>query len=81
MRVLEHTLTAEFGGALSEVSAVLKRGRRAHPDHWLEHPASFHLEHARRHLELLDQGDSSEPHLQHATTRLLMALEAAQRAR
>ena len=79
MRVLEHKLAAElslFRGVLTEVAAVLERGRRTHSIHWLGHPASFHVEHARRHLELLAQGDTNEPHLQHAATRLLMALAA-----
>src|SRR5690349_12670384 len=65
--------------ALAVVASVLERGRVTHVGDWRELPASFHIDRARRHLDLLAQGDTSEPHLAHAATRLLMALEISQR--
>ncbi len=52
------------------------RGAASHPgDDWRAYPPAFHIAKAERHLRLHREGDKSEPHLQHAATRLLMALE------
>jgi hypothetical protein len=42
---------------------------------WRGVPIAAHTAHARAHLKLLSAGDTSEPHLKNATTRMLMALE------
>lgn len=56
--------------------AGLTTARGPHPcDDWRERPASFHIDRARRHLELLAAGDACEPRLAHAAAPLLMALE------
>jgi|SRR6516162_3658282 hypothetical protein len=63
--------------ALVAVAATLAAGRDTHPDDaGFRLSPEFHVERARRHLELLAAGDSSEPHLAHAATRLLMAIAA-----
>ena len=43
-------------------------------------PRQKHLQHARKHLDLLAIGSESEDHLAHAACRLLMALELRERA-
>jgi hypothetical protein len=53
----------------------MQRGAGTHADDWRALPAGFHLDRARRHLDLLAAGDVREPHLAHATCRLLMELE------
>jgi hypothetical protein len=42
-------------------------------------PAQKHLQHARKHLDLLARGSGGEDHLAHAACRLLMALELRER--
>jgi hypothetical protein len=69
----------DFPFALRVIADVMERGRATHVGDWHDLPATFHLDRARRHLDLLSQGDMSEPHLAHATTRLLMALEISER--
>ncbi len=63
--------------ALAAIADVLACGREKHPDDdGFQQPASYHVDRARKHLEALERGDRSEPHLEHAAARLLMALEA-----
>lgn len=65
-----------FSRALRIIGRVMARGRATHRGRdWRDSPAAFHLDRARRHLDLLARGDTSEPHLAHATCRLLIALE------
>ena len=72
-------MLADFPHALRVIAEVMQRGRATHTGQdWRNLPASFHLERARRHLDLLSQGDTTEPHLAHAATRLLMSLELLQ---
>jgi hypothetical protein len=60
------------------VEATMERGTRTHAvDDWGVLSAGFHLDRARRHLDLLAAGNANEPHLAHAACRLLMALELA----
>ena len=62
--------------ALAVVATTLEGGWRKHPDgDGFRQTSEFHLERARRHLELIATGDNGEPHLAHAATRLLLALE------
>jgi ERCC4-type nuclease len=79
VNMLERSLMRELRPlrvALCDVADVLTSGREKHPnDDGLTQPPAYHLERARAHLELLAAGDCSEPHLEHATSRLLMALE------
>jgi hypothetical protein len=66
----------DFLHALPVIAAVMERGARTHQgEDWRASPAGFHLARARRHLDLLVDGDVSEPHLAHAACRLLMELE------
>jgi Domain of unknown function (DUF5664) len=66
-----------FATALKRVAAVMREGRAKHPnDDWRVYPAEYHLGRARRHLYLLNRGDTTELHLEHAVTRLLMALQS-----
>jgi hypothetical protein len=68
-----------FALALAAVEAVIDRalasGKYPPGDTWRERPVTEHLRHAVAHLRKLRCGDSSEPHLEHAATRILMALE------
>jgi hypothetical protein len=68
-----------FPLALAAINAVIDRavasGRHPPGDTWREHPVVEHLRHAAVHLRKLERGDTSEPHLEHAATRVLMALE------
>jgi hypothetical protein len=68
-----------FSLALATINAVIDRavasGRHPPGDTWREHPVVEHLRHAAAHLRKLERGDTSEPHLKHAATRVLMALE------
>jgi hypothetical protein len=63
--------------ALCALVTVLDHGRRKHPDNdGFRAPAAFHIERARKHLQAIADGDRSEQHLEHAATRLLMAIAA-----
>jgi hypothetical protein len=59
----------------AHICKKLKTIGRTHLFHRLDHPMSFYLEHARQYLELLKNRAGSEPHFQHAATRVLMTLE------
>lgn len=66
--------------ALISVADVLACGREKHPDDdGFRQPPQYHIDRARQHLEAMERGDTSEPHLEHAATRLLMAIEARSR--
>ena len=68
-----------FALALAAVEGVIERAvaSRKYPpgDTWRECLVVEHLRHAAVHLRKLERGDTSEPHLEHAATRVLMALE------
>lgn len=66
--------------ALCRVVATLDHGRRKHPaDDGFDQTAAFHVERAVNHLAALKAGDRMEAHLEHAATRLLLAIEASRR--
>ena len=65
---------AEILGAMLQIANVL-RTHRGMGSRWRTHTIEHHLEHAATHIELYRKGDDSEPHLSHAATRLLFALE------
>jgi len=72
------TLTAtNLRLALREIASVLKAGCRKRED-WRSHDAAWHADRAIKHIERWESGDDSEPHLSHAATRLLMALQLDQ---
>ena len=50
------------------------------PGLWPQKPIQKHLQHARKHLDLLASRSAGEDHLAHADCRLLMALELRERA-
>ena len=59
---------------------TLAAGRRTHrAGAWRLIPVQKHLQHARKHLDLLASGSAGEDHLAHAACRLLMALELRER--
>lgn len=68
-----------FALALAAIETVIDRaiasGKYPPGDTWRERLVTEHLRHAVAHLRKLRCGDSSEPHLEHAATRILMALE------
>jgi hypothetical protein len=61
--------------ALRRIARVLNDGERKHGDEWKERVPEFHVARAQEHLKLHRQGDIREPHLAHAASRLLFALE------
>ena len=62
--------------AIATIGRVMELGTTTHPDDdWRDYRVRFHVARAERHLRLLRKGDASEPHLEHAACRLLMALE------
>jgi hypothetical protein len=66
--------------ALLAIGQVMHDGARTHPfDDWNDRPVDYHIGRAVRHIRLYNEGDESEPHLRHAATRLLMAIELAER--
>lgn len=73
----DSTTSVDLRLALREVANTLKEGCRTR-DSWRDHDAAFHADRAIAHLEKWESGDDSEPHLSHAATRLLMALQLNQ---
>ncbi len=62
--------------ALWVLARTLAAGRSTHrAGAWRLKPIQKHLQHARKHLDLLASGSAGEDHLAHAACRLLMALE------
>jgi hypothetical protein len=63
--------------AILAVSRVLKHGADTYPDpdNWRRIPRVDHVNHALAHLFAHGAGDDSGDHLEHATCRLLFALE------
>jgi hypothetical protein len=77
---LELELDVNLDQALSTLARTLGAGRRTHrAGAWRSKPVQKHVQHARKHLELLASGAGAEDHLAHATARLLMALELRER--
>jgi hypothetical protein len=63
------------------LARTLAAGRGTHrAGAWRSKPVQKHLQHARKHLDLLAGGSESEHHLGHAACRLLMALELRERS-
>ena len=66
--------------ALCTLARTLAAGRRTHRAFaWRSKPIQRHLQHARKHLDLLASGSLGEDLLAHAACRLLMALELRER--
>jgi|SRR5580704_15559918 hypothetical protein len=81
----------DLRAALREIASVLKAGYRKReewrtqfayaialgltPEEWRTHDSAYHVGRALKHLTAWEDGDDSEPHLSHAATRLLMALQ------
>ena len=66
--------------ALCVLARTLAAGWRTHrAGAWRSKPLQEHLQHARKHLNLLARGSEGEDHLAHAACRLLMALELRER--
>jgi hypothetical protein len=60
--------------AQATILSVMKEGEQTHGESWQTRDDHTDLEHAKRHLNLLEAGDTSEPHLAHALTRLALIL-------
>jgi hypothetical protein len=65
---------ADLGSAVSEVVKVL-RGHRNLGSRWRRLSVASHLRHAVIHIAMHLLGNRREPHLAHAATRALMALQ------
>ena len=77
---LELVSDVNLDQALCILARTLAAGRRTHrAGAWRSKPVQKHLQHARKHLELLASGSEGEDHLGHAACRLLMALEIRER--
>ncbi len=53
------------------------RKHAAHGAAWKKRTVEHHLKHARDHIDKFLGHDETEPHLDHAATRLAMALSVA----
>lgn len=61
--------------AVIVICQVLEANAHKHaPGSWRQEPASEHLVHVVEHLKHFFNGDTSEPHLSHALTRLAMTI-------
>jgi hypothetical protein len=77
---LELVSDVNLDQALGVLARTLAAGRRTHRARaWRAKPVQRHLQHARKHLDLLASGAEGEDHLAHAACRLLMALELRER--
>ena len=64
-----------FSEALEIIAEVMKHGAASHPDNdWVRRTPEYHIQRAREHLSLWQEGDQLQNHIAHAATRLLMAL-------
>ena len=70
-------IAVDLRAALREIAKTLRGGCRTR-DSWRDHDAAYHADRALKHIEQWEAGDDSEPHLSHAATRLLMALQLDQ---
>lgn len=65
-----------FPHALERIANVILANGGPTRGDWQDCPSAEHIDaHVLPHLENHAAGDDSEPHLDHAATRLLMALE------
>jgi hypothetical protein len=66
--------------ALYTIARTLSAGRHTHrAGSWRLKSVQKHVQHARKHLDLLATRTEGEDHLAHAACRLLMALELRER--
>lgn len=72
--MMRRTMVADLVEALARVDRVLAKGEPIHHGAWRTQPVEVHVKHAVDHLRAWEAGDRGEPHLDHATTRCLMAL-------
>ena len=77
---LELVSDVNLDQALGVLARTLAAGRRTHrAGAWRLKAVQKHLQHARKHLDLLASVSAGEDHLAHAACRLLMALELRER--
>lgn len=60
--------------AARTVIDVMAANERRHGERWRDQDVTEHVMHAQRHLDAFMLEDTSEPHLEHALTRIAMAL-------
>jgi len=77
---LELVSDVNLNQAFRILARTLAAGRSTHrAGAWRSKPVQKHLQHSRKHLDLLAAGSGGEDHLAHAACRLLMALELRER--
>lgn len=75
----QYSINVECPRACLAFSATMARGQETHEeDAWRDKSVKELLVHVERHIALYLIGDTSEEHLKHATTRLVMALDTAE---
>jgi hypothetical protein len=77
MRIFDevfHDSEANLWRAIDEVAIVLRDHRNLH-SRWRTLSVAAHLRHAVKHCAMHLIGNRREPHLAHAATRVLMALQ------
>ena len=70
-------ILTDFRAALEAVERVLAENEPIHRSRWRTQTIAEHVRHAVVHLASWQAGDVTEPHLGHAATRLLFALQLA----
>jgi hypothetical protein len=64
-----------LGNAQARVHQVLEDHAAAKAEIWRTKNAAHHILHALKHCDAYFEGLTEEPHLAHAATRILMALQ------
>jgi len=74
----QYSLSVECPHAALAFAATMQEGAETHEeDAWLAESVKFHITHAEQHLAKYMLGDTSEEHLSHAMTRLILARQQA----
>jgi hypothetical protein len=64
-----------YEAASKAIRATMEEGRlRGYDGEWMKQSAEKHLDHADKHLTMLELDNRDEDHLAHALTRLAMAM-------
>jgi hypothetical protein len=60
--------------AADAIKRVMDFGQPIHGNKWVNRENEIDLAHIRRHLDMFEDGDESEPHIEHALTRMAFIL-------
>lgn len=66
-----------FGDKARQAVVTTMSNNSSKNGEWKTKSVYYHLDHAVEHVKMWAKGDASEPHLDHAITRLVMAREMA----